>query len=69
MTDFYAELAEILEVDKVIGGDVLAEFECWDSLTILSIIAFLDQNYNIQKSAHHIASCKTVQDIHALTTK
>ena len=69
MTDFYTELAEILEVDKVIDGDVLAEFECWDSLTILSIIAFLDQNYKIKKSAIDIANCKIVQDIHALTTK
>ncbi len=69
MTNFYTELAEILEVDKVMDGDVLAEFECWDSLTILSIIAFLDQNYKIKKSAIDIASCITVQDIHALTTK
>lgn len=69
MTDFYTELAEILEVDKVIDGNVLAEFECWDSLTILSIIAFLDQNYKIKKSAIDITNCQTVQDIYALTTK
>ena len=69
MTDFYAELAELLEVDKVTDEDVLAEFECWDSLTILSIIAFLDQKYKIRKSAIDISNCKTVKDINALTAK
>lgn len=69
MTDFYAELAEILEVENVIDEDVLAEFDCWDSLTILSIIAFLNQNYKIQKSAIDIINCKSVRDIYALTTK
>lgn len=33
------ELAEILEVETVNDTDVLEEFECWDSLTMLSIIA------------------------------
>jgi acyl carrier protein len=69
LTDFYAELAEILEVENVIDEDVLAEFDCWDSLTILSIIAFLNQNYKIQKSAIDIINCKSVRDIYALTTK
>lgn len=34
------QLAELLEVDEVKDSDVLEDFECWDSLTILSIIAW-----------------------------
>ena len=69
MTDFYVELAELLEVDKVIDEDVLSEFECWDSLTILSIIAFMNQKYKIRKSTTDISNCKTIKDIKALTAK
>ena len=39
------QLAELLEVDEVKDSDVLEDFECWDSLTILSIIAWASENY------------------------
>lgn len=38
------QLAELLEVDEVKDSDVLEDFECWDSLTILSIIAWASEN-------------------------
>ena len=51
MENFDVEIAEILEVDSVNMNDVLNEFECWDSLTILSIIAFASESYQIILSA------------------
>ena len=45
MEKMYEELAELLEVDEVKGNEVLSDFECWDSLTVLSIIAWASENY------------------------
>ena len=45
MEKIYEELAELLEVDSVKDDEVLADFECWDSLTVLSIIALASENY------------------------
>ena len=45
MENFDSSLAEILEVDTVSMDAELASFECWDSLTILSIIAFAGEKY------------------------
>ena len=45
MEKIYDELAELLEVDLVKDDDVLDEFECWDSLTVLSIIALASESY------------------------
>jgi acyl carrier protein len=63
MTNFKEKLAEILEVDSVNDGDVLKDFEEWDSLTSLSIIAAIDAEYKINVSAEELTSCNTVGDL------
>lgn len=63
MTDFKNKLAEILEVDSVNDADVLMDFEAWDSLTSLSIIAMIDSEYNINISAEELVSLNTVGDL------
>ncbi len=60
MEKFNANIAEILEVDKVEMDDELSSFECWDSLTILSIIALSGENYNVTLSAAEVNNAKTV---------
>jgi acyl carrier protein len=60
MENFKTEIAEILEVDNVELNDELTSFECWDSLTILSIIAFAGDNYNVTLSAVEINNSNTV---------
>ena len=47
MDDIYSKLAQILEVERVNTADVLSEFEYWDSLTVLSILAMLDSAYGV----------------------
>ena len=54
MDDIYSKLAEILEVERVNTADVLSEFEYWDSLTVLSILAMLDSEYGINLTAAEI---------------
>ena len=43
MENLKKELAGLLEVEKVNDSDVLSTFDCWDSLTILSIIAMVSE--------------------------
>ena len=63
MEKLYQELAEILEEDAVERGDVLRNFEEWDSLMALSIVSLLDENYGITLSAEELAEMKTVGDL------
>jgi len=60
MENFEDDIAELLEVDSVTDTDVLEDFESWDSLTILSIIAYIDESYNVTISASDLKETKTV---------
>ena len=60
------QLAELLEVDEVKDSDVLEDFECWDSLTIFSIIAWASENYGKTLLAKDINKAKTVGGLLAL---
>ena len=51
MEQFLEQIAELLEEDTVNVSDELKSFEAWDSLTILSIIAFADESYKITLNA------------------
>jgi len=66
MENFDVEIAEILEVDSVIMNDKLNEFDSWDSLTILSIIAFVSESYQIILSASEINGAGTVGGLKVL---
>jgi acyl carrier protein len=66
MNEFENGIAELLEVDAVQDSDVLEDFESWDSLTSLSIIAFLDENYNVTVSAQELIQVKTVGGLKSL---
>jgi acyl carrier protein len=61
------KLAEILELDNIKVEDELDDFDLWDSLTILSIIAMLDEDYSVNIDGDKLAEFKTVQEIVDLT--
>jgi acyl carrier protein len=63
MEHFYGKLAEILEVNEVRNEEVLKDFEAWDSLTILSIIAMADSDYKVTLSAKDLDNVETVGDL------
>jgi acyl carrier protein len=65
MHDIYSKLAEILEVERVNSADVLSEFEYWDSLTVLSILAMLDSEYGVNLTAAKIRQMKTAGELAA----
>ncbi len=60
---FLIDLAEILEEDVVNENDVLAEFEAWDSLSILSIIAYAQEHYKKQLKSNEIRDLKSVAEL------
>jgi acyl carrier protein len=66
MDNFKTEIAELLEVDNVELNEVLESFDCWDSLTILSIIAMAGENYNVTLSAAEINKSRTVGELEEL---
>ena len=66
MDRFYVRLAELLEEDKVGPDDVLASFEQWDSLTALSVVAMIDEDYAVNVSAEELAATRTAGALEAL---
>ena len=64
MDEYLKSMSDLLEVDSVSLGDELRSFDCWDSLTILSIIAYVKDRYKISVSAKQIEECCTVGDIY-----
>jgi acyl carrier protein len=60
MENFNEIIAEILEVESVEPDNELASFEAWDSLTVLSIIAFCDSDYGVALSADEVDSAETI---------
>ena len=66
METFLKKLAEILEVDKVEMDNVLLDFEEWDSLTSLSILATIDADFNVNITAEELLAACTVRDLISL---
>ncbi|WP_425236714.1 acyl carrier protein [Ulvibacterium sp.] len=60
MENFQSSIAELLEEESIELSDELHSFDAWDSLTILSIIAFCDSEYNVPLSAEEIDESGTV---------
>jgi acyl carrier protein len=69
MLDFYAGLSEILEVDlsEINPNFTLADSPAgWDSLSVISIIALLDELFECTFSGDALSECVTVSDIEFL---
>ena len=66
MNELCARLAEILEVDEVKPSDKLGSFELWDSLAVLSLIAWLDANRGVNLTADDVRNQATVSDLNGL---
>ena len=60
---FYEQLAEILDVEEVKPGNALKDFETWDSLAILSVLAMADSKYGVTIKAEEIRSVVTAEEL------
>ena len=63
---FLIDLADILEEEVVNESNVLAEFDAWDSLSILSIIAYAQEHFKIQLKNQEIRDAETVGELISL---
>lgn len=72
MTKFYEGISEILEVDAALvnrdfylhSGDA-----AWDSLAIVSVIALIDEIYDLSVDGKLLGACETVGNIEDLIKK
>jgi acyl carrier protein len=63
ITEFYQRLAEILDVEEVKPENVLKDFDSWDSLAILSVLAMADAKYGVSIKAEEIRSVVTAEGL------
>ena len=66
MNNFESSITEILEVDTIELDDELESFDVWDSLTILSIIAFCDSEYKVELTSDEIENSNTISGLKEL---
>lgn len=64
-------LEEMLEVDEntLTSGTVLDDLEEWDSIAVLSLIALLDDEFDIEIKGSTIREFETVADILSVMNK
>lgn len=66
MEKFYQLLAAKLEEDEVRRDDVLEDFREWDSLTALSIVAMVNEEYGVTIGAVDLLEIETAGDLEDL---
>jgi acyl carrier protein len=63
MNDFILKLTEVFEVSSVKMTDEITSFENWDSLTSLSLIALIDEEFGISITANELIEAKTIDGL------
>ena len=66
MTKMHEKIAEILEVDEVSPADPVEEFDNWDSLSVFSILAWINTEYDVVISSDELETIRTIADLDAL---
>ncbi len=62
--EFLEELAELMEVDEALTVESsLADMEEYDSLAIMSLIAFIDDSFDMTVSGEKLGELQTVNDL------
>jgi acyl carrier protein len=64
--EFYQRLAEVLDTEEVKPENTLKDFDGWDSLAVLSVLALADSKYGAAIKADEIRSVVTVGDLAGL---
>jgi acyl carrier protein len=63
--DFFQELVECMEIEPVDLGEetVFRELEDFDSMAVMSIVAFADEKFGETLTAEQLKEMKTVRDL------
>ena len=66
--DFLVELEDILQREEPCKeGDNLNDYEEWDSLSKMSVMAYYDKNFGVKVSLKDFQTVTTVEDLISLT--
>ncbi len=64
---FLQELQDLLQRDASITPDMLLrDMEEWDSLAMMSCMAYFDRHFNVKTNISHYKELRTVTDLMAL---
>jgi len=68
---FLQVVAEALEKDlnAISLADNFKEYEEWDSLAVLSIMALIEENFGTMISRDNLNKCQTLEDLYNLVSK
>jgi acyl carrier protein len=69
MEDFLEKMAELFEENAVQLTDTIVDFDAWDSLTSLSIIAYFGEEFQQTITAAQIIDAKTIGGLYELIDK
>ena len=61
MEELIAQLADILEVDNLDITKKFSDYDEWDSLAGLSILALLDSDYNTTMTGKEVAAFESIE--------
>ena len=61
MEELIAQLADILEVDNLDITKKFSDYDEWDSLAGLSILALLDSDYNTTMTGKEVAAFDSIE--------
>jgi len=64
MDKFLESISEVFERDGIKPDDEFRNYEEWDSLAYLSIIAMIDENYDIVITGEEFEKLNKIQDIY-----
>ena len=64
MEKFLENLIEVFERDDIDPQDEFRDYEEWDSLAYLSVIAMIDENYDIVITGDEFEKLNKIQDIY-----
>lgn len=65
MEKLIEQMIEIFEVDSISPDDVLRTYNLWDSLSVLSLVAVVDDDYGVSMDADDLADIVTASDLFA----
>ncbi len=71
INEFLENMEEVLEdtdVNLIKSESIFRDFEEWDSMAALSLIAMADQEYEVKLTGDDIKSANTLEDIYKIIT-
>jgi acyl carrier protein len=66
MENFLRKLSDILEVELLLPSQDMKQLDLWDSLTVLSILAYIDQEFGVVIEAPELAEIRTPDELYNL---